>query len=85
MIIIHNINNARFFRENPCPCFKENLSRRTILKINRDVLPYNYNVNLLPVFMQIFKVIFLQTQTFAELEQKLRRRRDYYLMNDFHA
>ena len=60
-------------------------SRRTILKINRDVLPYNYNVNLLPVFMQIFKVIFLQTQTFAELEQKLRRRRDYYLMNDFHA
>ena len=26
MIIIHNINNARFFRENPCPCFKENLS-----------------------------------------------------------
>ena len=60
-------------------------SRRTILKINRDVLPYNYNVNLLPVFMQIFKVIFLQTQTFAELEQKLRRRIDYYLMNDFHA
>ena len=42
-------------------------SRRTILKINRDVLPYNYNVNLLPVFMQIFKVIFLQ-QTFAGLE-----------------